>query len=119
MNPLDMIVAEVDKLVGQFVAPFLARFGIPQNLVTPLVVGLVTTALTIYLFSSISKSGSNGTAAAKKTRSSSRFVDSISLPVVVAFQFAAPVSSRSRCHAPASQHFFFHHYHHYHLYQNT
>ena len=93
MNPLDMIVAEVDKLVGQFVAPFLAGFGIPQNLVTPLVVGLVTTALTIYLFSSISKSGGNGKAAPKKTRSSSRFVDSISLPRSLHFSLSRPFHS--------------------------
>ena len=91
-----MLLAEADKLVGQFVAPMLARFGVPQNLVTPLVVGLVTTALTICLFSIISKSGNTGKTAPKKTRSSSRFV-AISLPRSLHFSSPRPLR-----HAPAT-----------------
>ena len=70
-NQIETMLANAKAVVETSLAPILAQMGVPNALAFPLTVCLLTVALTIYLFSVLSKTGSKKSSG-KKSRTSAR-----------------------------------------------
>ena len=70
-NQIETMLANAKAVVETSLAPILVQMGVPNALAFPLTVCLLTVALTIYLFSVLSKTGSKKSSG-KKSRTSAR-----------------------------------------------